>query len=42
MTGPDMVGTGVHEKPSAVVGTMMIDRPLCRGASGSVRQASHT
>ncbi len=37
-----MVGTGVHEKPGASVGTMMMERPLCRGASVSVRQASQT
>ena len=39
---PATVRTGVQEKPSADVGTMMIDRPLWRGAEGSVRQASQT
>ena len=39
---PATVCTGVQEKPSADVGTMMIDRPLCRSAAGSVRQASQT
>ena len=29
-----------YSEPGASVGTMMIDRPLCRLASGSVRQAS--
>lgn len=42
MVGPDIVGTGVQEKPGAVVGTMMMLRPLCRCDSWSVRQASHT
>ena len=39
---PAMVRTGVQEKPAELVGTMRMDRPLWRGASGSVRQASHT
>jgi hypothetical protein len=39
---PATVCTGVQEKPSADVGTMMMDSPLCRSASGSVRQASQT
>jgi hypothetical protein len=39
---PATVRTGVQEKPSAPVGTMMMDSPRCRSASGSVRQASHT
>jgi hypothetical protein len=39
---PDTVCTGVQENPSASVGTMIIDRPLCLGASVSVRQASQT
>jgi hypothetical protein len=42
VTTPATVGTGVQENPSASVGTMMIDSPLCRGAAGSVRHASHT
>ena len=39
---PLSVGTGVKLKPSAVVGTRKMVRPLCFGASGSVRAASHT
>ncbi len=42
VTTPATVRTGVQEKPSAAVGTMMIDSPLCLGAAGSVRHASHT
>ena len=42
VTTSAIVRTGVQEKPGADVGTMMIDSPLCRGAAGSVRQASHT
>ena len=37
---PATVRTGVQEKPSADVGTMTMDSPRCRSASGSVRQAS--
>ena len=39
---PDMVCTGVQEKPSAVVGTISIEMPRCFLASGLVRTASHT
>ena len=39
---PATVRTGVQENPGAEVGTMMMDSPLCLGADGSVRQASHT
>jgi hypothetical protein len=39
---PAIVRTGVQENPGAPVGTMRMDRPLWRGASVSVRQASHT
>ena len=42
VVGPATVCTGVQEKPGELVGTMMMDRPRCRIASGSVRQASHT
>jgi len=31
---------GVQEKPGSAVSTMRMEMPLCRGASGSVRQAS--
>ena len=40
MSGPAMVCTGVQEKPSALVGTRIIEMPLWRLASGSVRAAS--
>ena len=40
MATPPTVTMGVQEKPLVEVGTMMIEMPLCLGASGSVRQAS--
>jgi hypothetical protein len=42
VTTPATVRTGVQEKPAALVGTMITDSPLWRGAEGSVRHASHT
>jgi hypothetical protein len=33
---------GAHEKPGSFVSTISIEMPLCFGAAGSVRQASHT
>jgi hypothetical protein len=39
---PATVCTGVQENPGVSVGTIRMDNPLCRAASGSVRQASHT
>ena len=39
---PSAVIVGVHENPGSLVSTMRIEMPLCFGASGSVRQASHT
>ncbi len=33
---------GATRKPGVSVGTMMIEMPLCFGASGSVRTASQT
>ena len=40
MATPPTVTIGVQENPGVDVGTMMIEMPLCFGASGSVRQAS--
>ena len=40
MATPPTVTMGVHENPGVDVGTMMMEIPLCLGASGSVRAAS--
>ena len=39
MNSPATVGRGVHPNPGVSVGTMKTERPLCLGASGSVRVA---
>ena len=39
---PAMVASGVQLKPGVSTGTMKTDKPLCLGASGSVRAASQT
>ncbi len=39
---PTMVGNGTQWNPGVSTGTMNTDRPLCLGASGSVRAASQT
>ena len=39
---PAMVGSGVQLNPGVSTGTMKTERPLCLGASGSVRAASQT
>ena len=37
---PSSVMIGVQEKPGSEVSTIRMEIPLCRGASGAVRQAS--
>ena len=39
---PAIVDKGVQWNPGLSTGTMKTDRPLCLGASGSVRAANQT
>ena len=42
MSAPPMMFSGTTENPGVSVGIRKIEMPLWRGASGSVRVASHT